>query len=588
MALPDTFIQELKFRSDIADVISGYVNLKKAGRNLVGLCPFHNEKTPSFSVSRENGFFYCFGCGAGGDVITFIKRIENLDYIDSVRFLAKRAGLDMPEDTQDTGITQIRNRVFEANREAARFYYRQLYSPQGKTGLDYLRKRGLSEKTIAHFGLGFSPASGFELTNFLKSKGFTDNELIVANLAVRSKNNRVYDRFFNRVMFPIIDIRGNVIAFGGRIMSDQKPKYLNTSDTPAFNKSTNLFSLQFAKNAANGVLILAEGYMDVIALHQAGFENAVATLGTSLTQEQAIIIKRYCNELIICYDADEAGQKATARAISILKPTGINIRVITIPNGKDPDEFIKAYGEQGPARFRQLIEKSKNDTDYRLFKLQSSFNLDNADERVAYLTEGAKVVASLENDIERDIYISKLSAEHGVDKEAIRRQVGKFRRQNGREQIRRKQQAIQNEMSARNDRINSEKADNLRAANAEEALIATVIYNPDFVDTIISEQTEKLFSTTFNQKVFHCLCRRIRDGQNATLTDIASEFSNDEISRVAKIMAQHPQEPDPATSANEYIKVLENEKQKIRPAQAADLDNETIMQYLQKMKTEKQ
>lgn len=588
VALPDTFIQDLKLRSDIADVISGYVNLKKAGRNLVGLCPFHNEKTPSFNVSRENGFFYCFGCGTGGDVITFIKRIENLDYIDAVRFLAKRAGMEMPEESKNTGMTQVRNRILEANRETARFYYRQLYGPLGTEGLAYLRNRGLTEKTISHFGLGFAPAKGFELVNYLKDKGFSENDLILANLANRSKNGHIYDRFFNRVMFPIIDIRGNVIAFGGRIMTDEKPKYLNTSDTPAFNKSTNLFALQFAKNAANGVLILAEGYMDVIALHQAGFENAVATLGTSLTQEQAVIIKRYCSEVIICYDADEAGQKATARAISILKPTGLNIRVITIPNGKDPDEFIKNFGAQGPDRFRQLIEKSKNDTDYRLFKLKARFNLENADDLVSYLTECAKVIATLDNDIERDVYISKLSTEYNTEKMAIRRLVDKFSQKNWREQSRHEQQQRQNELSARNDRINTEKADNLRAANAEEALIASVIYNPDFADTIFSEQTENLFSTTFNQKVFHCIYTRLKNGMSATLADISSEFSNDEISRIAKIMAQHPQDPAPEQTAREYLSILQDEKQKIKPSQAADLDNDTIMQYMQKMKMKKQ
>lgn len=588
MALPDTFIQDLKLRNDIVDVISSYVNLKKTGRNLVGLCPFHNEKTPSFSVSRENGFFYCFGCGAGGDVITFIKRMENLDYIDAVRFLAKRSGLEMPEDSKNVGITQIRSRIYEANREAARFYYRQLYGAQGKDGLAYLRNRGLTEKTITHFGLGFAPARGFELVDYLKSKGFSESDLILANLAIKSRKGRIYDRFFNRVIFPIIDIRGNVIAFGGRIMTDEKPKYLNTSDTPAFNKSTNLFALQFAKNAANGVLILAEGYMDVIALHQAGFENTVATLGTALTQEQAIIIKRYCKEVIICYDADEAGQKATARAISILKPTGLNIRVITIPNGKDPDEFMRNYGTQGPDRFRQLIEKSANDTDYRLTKLKAQYNLQNADELVSYLTECAKIIAALENSIEQDVYISKLCMEYNTDKFAFKRQVSKFSRQNQREQSRHEQQRQQMELSARGDRINTEKADNLRAANAEEALIASVIYNPDFVDTIFSEETEELFSTTFNKAVFHCIYSRLKSGLGATLSDISSEFSNDEISRIAQIMAHHPPDPAPEQTANEYLSILKDEKQKIKPSQAANLGDDEILQYVQNMKTKKQ
>ncbi|MGN0469479.1 MAG: DNA primase [Acutalibacteraceae bacterium] len=587
MAIPDEFIQELKARTDITDVVSSYVNLKKAGRNMVGLCPFHNEKTPSFSVSQENGFFYCFGCGAGGDVITFIKRIENLDYVDAIKFLAQRAGMTVPEDNKNEGLSKLKNRIYEANREAARFYHKQLYTPQGQKALDYLRKRQLSEKTIIHFGLGYSPPSRFELVNYLKSKGFSGTELIAANLANESRNGNPFDRFSDRVMFPIIDLRGNVIAFGGRIMSDIKPKYLNTSDTPVFNKSRNLFALQFAKNKANGQLILVEGYMDVIALHQAGFENAVATLGTSLTQEQALIIKRYCDEVVICYDADEAGQKATARAISILRPTGLNIKILTVPDGKDPDEYIKSHGEQGSTRFRMLLEKCGNDVEYRLQKLRMSYNTDITQQRVEFLTEAAKVIAALDNSIEQDIYISSLAQELNVEKSAIRQQVARYNRRNTREAAKKEQREISNAMSARNDKINTEKFYNLRAANAEEALIALVIFNPDIANTICSKTSPDKFITSFNRKVYDVVRTRVLEGKDVSPADISGEFSNDEMSQIAKILAAHPREKDPARAAEEYLIVLDEEAEKMTPEQIAQADAQTLMEQLRKMKEKK-
>ncbi len=587
MAISDDFIQELKVRSDIADVISSYVNLKKAGRNLVGLCPFHNEKTPSFSVSRENGFFHCFGCGVGGDVITFIKRIENLDYVDAVKFLAQRAGMEIPEDNKSEGLSKLKNRIYEANREAARFYHKQLYAPSGQNALEYLRKRQLSEKTIIHFGLGYSPPSRFELVNYLKDKGFTSSELIAANLANQSKKGNPFDRFSDRVMFPIIDLRGNVLAFGGRIMSDIKPKYLNTSDTPVFSKSRNLFALQFAKNKANGQLILVEGYMDVIALHQAGFENAVATLGTALTQEQAMVIKRYCDEVVICYDADEAGQKATARAISILRPTGLNIKILTVPNGKDPDEYIKSHGEQGSARFRLLLDKCGNDVEYRLHKLRMSYNIDITEQKVAFLTEAAKIIATLENRIEQDVYISSLSEELNVEKSAVRQQVAKYYRYNIREANKKEQREIQNIMSARNDRINTEKFYNLRAANAEEALIALIIFNPDIANTVYSRILPERFVTSFNRKVFTLLGQRISKGREISLTDISGEFSDDEVSQITKILINHPRETNPVQAAREYIQILEEESEKMTPEQIANADADTLMKQLQKMKEKK-
>ena len=587
MAITEEFKQELKARTDIADVISSYVQLKKSGRNLVGLCPFHNERSPSFSVSRENGFFYCFGCGAGGDAITFIRKIENLDYVDAVRLLAQRAGMTVPENNVNDGMGKLKGRICEANREAARFYHRQLYSPAGKQALDYLRGRGLTEKTIIHFGLGYSPRDRFELTNHLRSKGFSKDEIIQANLANQSKKGNPFDRFSDRVMFPIIDLRGNVIGFGGRIMSDIKPKYLNTSDTPVFNKSRNLFALQFAKNKAKGQLILVEGYMDVIALHQAGFENAVATLGTSLTQEQAMIIKRYCDEVVICYDADEAGQKATQRAIGILRQTGINIRILTVPSGKDPDEFIKSYGDQGSARFRMLLEKSGNDTEYRLSKLRNSYNTDIPEQRAAFLTKAAALVSELENPVEQDVYISKLSHELDVEKEALKRLVNKNNRRSYRESIKDEQFRAQAQMSGINDRMNRDKQFNLKAANAEEAIISLMMNNPDIAQQISKELPPDKFVTGFNRNVYGVLLKRLSAGDDISISDISGEFSEEEMSSITRMMLSHPRDPDPSLAAKEYTEILIEQSERLTPEQAETADYDTIMEELRKLREKK-
>ena len=500
MAFPEGFIQELKMRNDISEVAAPYVTLRRRGRNMVGLCPFHGEKTPSFNIYTENGSFYCFGCGVGGDVISFIMKIENLDYVDAVKFLAQRAGMAMPENTYDDSMSKLKTRIYEANREAARFFYNTLNLPVGKSGLDYLHGRMLSDRTIRHFGLGYADDDWSSLTNHLKSKGFSESELIAANLAVKRRSGGVYDRFSNRVIFPIIDLRGNVIAFGGRIMTDEKPKYLNTSDTPVFKKSENLFSLNNAKNAGTRTLLLCEGYMDVIAVNQAGFNNAVATLGTSLTSEQAMLMKRYADEVIICYDADEAGQKATSRAIPLLRNAGLLVRVLTVPNGKDPDEYIKSQGADGPAAFAALMEKSGNDIDYRLQKLRADYLLDTADGRVGYLEAAAAVIASIQSPIEQDVYASKLCKEFEIDKNAFSEQLKKLSRKRYREDYRKQQQKIRTELSGRGDRIDKDRAKVPRSSSAEEALIVYLIKNPDSASSIEEQITSDQFQNSLMRR----------------------------------------------------------------------------------------
>lgn len=587
MPLPEVFLQELKMRSDISDVVSSYVGLRRSGRNLVGLCPFHNEKTPSFNVYPENGSFYCFGCGVGGDVITFIRRIENLDYMEAVRFLAQRAGLQVPENRVDDGMAKLRARILEINRETARFYHAMLMSEQGRPGLAYLRGRGLTQATIRHFGLGYSPPSRYALVDYLAQKGYQPSEMIQANVAFKGRSGRAVDRFSGRVMYPIIDLRGNVIAFGGRVLTDAKPKYLNTSDTLVFRKSDALFALNFAKNQGSQQLILAEGYMDVIALHQAGFSNAVATLGTALTTDQARLMSRYAKEVVICYDADEAGQKATARAIPMLRDAGLLVKVLNIVGGKDPDEYIRSYGEQGPARFKQLLDACGNDVEYRLAKIRRSCNMESADGRVAYLTGAAELLASLESRMEQEVYAGKLAEEIGIDRSAIMMQVDKNSKKRQRQQQQRQFRAFQQQTAGIGDDINPDKAKNLRAASAEEALLAYLVKYPDRAEEIYGRLPPEKFSTFFNRRVYQVIMGKIMDGKDYSLTDISGEFSVDEIGAIARIFAKHHDASATWKDAQEYINVIEEEHAKLRVEDVAAVPTQSIEAYLAELKAKK-
>ena len=368
MRISDEFLFELRQRCDIEDVVSGYVQLKRRGKNLVGLCPFHNEKTPSFTLYPENGSFYCFGCGAGGEVVSFIRRAENLDFTEAVRFLCDRVGMTMPSDGFDDSLAQKRKRIYEMNREAARFFRECLLGEKGKAALQYYLNRGYTKKTITRFGLGYAPDEWRALITHLREKGYSYEDAYEANLAQKSeKNGKVsfYDNFRNRVIVPIIDARGNVVAFGGRVLDDSKPKYINTSDTPVYKKSLGVFGLNFAKNSQERSLILVEGYMDAIALHQAGFTNSIACLGTALAGEMAHLLSRYADEILLAYDNDEAGHKATERAIGVFSSIGMKIRVIRLSGGKDPDEILKKFGAE---KMRSLIEGAENDIEFALLK----------------------------------------------------------------------------------------------------------------------------------------------------------------------------------------------------------------------------
>ena len=584
MPLPDSFLQELKARSDLVEIASSYVNLKRSGKNMVGLCPFHSEKSPSFNIYPDNGSFYCFGCGVGGDVITFVRRIENLDYMEAVRFLAQRAGLTVPENQADDGMAKLRTRILAINRETARFYYGMLVSEAGEAGRSYFSKRALTSETIRHFGLGYSPPGRFALVDFLERKGFTQQEMVLANVAFQSRSGRAVDRFFGRVMFPIIDLRGNVVAFGGRTLGDDKPKYLNTSDTPVFNKGDMLFALNFAKNHNREKLILCEGYMDVISMHQAGFTNAVATLGTALTPSQARLMSRYAKEVVVSYDSDGPGQKAASRAIPLLRSAGLLVRVLTIEGGKDPDEYIKTYG---PLRFKQMLEACGNDVEYRLGKAKTGCNLQTAEGRVAYLRAAVQVLAALDNKVEREVYAGKVAAETGIETATLLSQAESGNKKLERSRRKQEFREIRRQSAGYRDSVNPEKAEHLRAATAEEAVIAYLMKNPGSAKRLAAALPPEKFITEFNRRVYTGIMGRMKEEKSVSLTDLAAEMSPDEIAYLAGILAKHDGISAEEQDAREYVDVILQENESRILGSAADAPPGEIESYLQKLKQRK-
>lgn len=574
MALGEEFLSELRMRTDIENLISSYVVLKRRGKTLVGLCPFHNEKTPSFTVYSESQSFYCFGCGSGGDAVTFLRKIENLDYIDAVKALADKAGMTMPDEGgYDKTISDKRRRILEANRAAARYFHSCLMAPEGREALEYLLRRGLTKKTIASFGLGFAPNSWHSLIDHMRSLGFTRQELVSANLANESiKNDRknVYDNFRNRLMFPVIDIRGNVVAFGGRVLDDSKPKYINTSDTLVYKKGQGIFALNLAKNGnSERKLILAEGYMDVIALHQAGFTNAVACLGTALTKEQAGIIARYADEVILSYDNDGAGQAAATRAIQIFSKTGIKIRVLSLSGGKDPDEIIKNHG---PERFRALLQGAANDTEYKILKARNKYDVSTDDGKVSFLNEATDVLSFISNSIEREVYASRLSGELNISKEAILCEAERKYKANRRKSEKAQFRQIQRDSQPSNDPVNPDRTKSPLGAKAEDVLLATIMKNPDFLEKIDDIQPEE-FITSFNARVFAFLRDRIKQNLPLDLSYFSGSFTPEEMGRIALLQTMSFTVSNTVAECSDCIKTIRREKAnmiKVDPAGASD------------------
>lgn len=533
MPLNDRFLQDLRSKLDIEEVISPYVNLKRRGKTYVGLCPFHSEKTGSFTVYPDTQSFYCFGCRAGGDAVSFIRRIENLDYVEAVKYLASSVGMPMPEDGFDDTLSKKRLRILSANREAAKFYHGILTSEKGKVGLEYFSKRGLTASTIAHFGLGFAPDEWTALTDHLRKLGYSYQEMVDASLAVKSsKSGRYFDFFRNRVMFPIIDVQGNVIAFGGRVMDDSKPKYRNSGDTLVFKKGTCIYGLNFAKNDNNGSLIIGEGYMDVISLHQAGFTNAVAGLGTALTENQAKLLSRYASERIyICYDSDGPGQKAAQSAISVLSATGTELRIILMDAGKDADEIIRSYGRE---RYKTYLDNACSVSEYQLMGAKSNFDLSTDAGKVSFL-ESACEILSRRDGIERDVYASRLASELNVSKEAILDKIKVYASRNRRREQSESSKDLTKKMTDFTDSNNPERSKNLRAARAEEVILSSFMRNPDFYIKLRDELKADDFVTSFNRRLFEAVSSVIDRGENADIIYFSYYFNPQEMSTVTRI-----------------------------------------------------
>lgn len=564
MALSEVFLQELKFKTDIEDIISTYVTLRKNGSTSKGLCPFHNEKTPSFTVYNDTQSFYCFGCGAGGDAVTFIKKIENLDYIDAVKLLAQRAGLQMPDDNSyDDSLSKKRRRVLEINRETAKFYYSYLISPQGRVGLDYFLNRGLSMNTIKRFGLGFAPDEWDSLLKHLKSKGYRPSEMVEAGVVKIGRNNNYYDTFKNRVMTPIIDVRGNVIAFGGRVLDDSKPKYINTSDTIVYKKTNELFALNLAKDSGKDNLILCEGYMDVIAMHQAGFTNAVAGCGTALTNEQVRLISRYAKEVILAYDADEAGQKALNKAVSLFKQTDVKVKIPALVGGKDPDEIIKKYGRD---KFKGMLDGASNDTEFALLEIRKKYNVTTSQGKIDFLNDALKVLAGV-SPIEQDIYISRLSDELSVDKSSIKIQLDSYMKKRAYRQRRSEYKTIVDNSIRDNQRKSYDENVSIRQIKAEERIVGLLLRYPDCVN-LAREFDKQILSSAFIKKVFAEIVKRLDAQLDIDLIHFSAVLTSDELGRLSGIIARTRESKDAKKEFKDCISIIQNEYDKniIKPS----------------------
>ena len=531
-------IDEILLRNDIESLISGYIPLKRAGTNLKGLCPFHNEKTPSFVVYPADNSFFCFGCGVGGNAITFIRQIERLDYPDAVEFLAKRAGITIVRDNDREQYRPksaiSKDRLRQMNVDAAKYFHAMLFAdnPDSREALRYFtEQRRLSLATIKHFGLGYAP-NGFDNTiKYLLSKGYTREEMSEGFLAMKSEKGGYYDAFRNRVMFPIIDTAGSVIAFGGRVMDDSKPKYRNSTDTPVFKKSYNLFALNFARMTCSEEIILCEGYMDVIALHAAGFTNAVATLGTAITAEQARLMKRYTKKVIICYDADEAGQKATQKAIRLLEEVGLSVSVIRIPGSKDPDEYIKTFGNE---KFREVIQGSKTRFEYELDNIMAKFDINLPQDKINALRETENLISGVYSKAEQDIYINTVSKMFGVKYENIRQDIDKIMRKKQYTKKKEEAEKIKQSKVGYADRVNPDYMKEPEIAANEENVLGLLLLYPEHRKKVREQSllTVDDFFTDFGKRVFDYA---IKLGTEDSCEDINLLFSDVETGRITKM-----------------------------------------------------
>lgn len=571
MAFPSAFLDELNNRNPIEEVVGQYVALTRKGSNLFGLCPFHGEKTASFSVAPEKGIFYCFGCHKGGGVINFIMEIENLGYPDAVRFLAKRAGLEVPEDGTNQMQYKKKERLWALCKESARFFNEQLRSPNAEEVRAYIARRGLSRATVTRFGLGFAPNAWSTLLDAMTAKGFTKEELYDAGLVLQNREKGTfYDRFRNRLMFPIIDVRGNVIGFGGRVMDDSKPKYLNSPETLIFNKRRNLFAMNIVKKSKQGFIILTEGYMDAIALHQYGFDCAVASLGTSLTQEHADMLSKYTNEIVLTYDGDAAGQNATQRAIPMLEKAGLRVKVLRMQGAKDPDEFLKKFGAD---RFKLLLDGSENQAEYRLRSLRMRFDLSTDEQKVEFAKQAAELISSYSTAVEREIYGVRAAEMAGLTPEVMKLEISRaFKRRVSTEKKTQQKRDLEI-AAARQPRARELHYDNVRSAMAEEGVLRMLLREPALFDRIAGLMEEE-FSVPMFGRVFSVWKQRHFEGLSPELVCLAEGLSSAEMSHLTGVL-QKQDAPLSDDAFDDCVRIIREEH---RHAQVSDASGLRAMQ----------
>jgi len=562
LAIPDSFLDELVGRTDITELVGGYVKLtKRSGGNIFGLCPFHSEKTPSLAVNSDKQIYYCFGCGKGGGAINFIMEIDNVSFRDAVEILARRAGMTVPESGTSDEIAAKRRRILELNRDAARFYHELLSSKLAYEARDYLAKRRISKSIATRFGIGAAPDAWSMLLDTMTKRGYTRQELIDAGLARSSRNeNGFYDVFRNRIMFPVIDVRGGVIGFSGRILGDGEPKYLNSPDTLVFNKSRNLFALNLAKKTKSGMLILAEGNIDVVALHQAGFDCSVASLGTALTSDQARLMARYTEKAVLAFDSDEAGRRATLRAIPLLEKTGMTVKVINMGESKDPDEFLEKHGADA---FRVLIERSENHIEYKLHEIRNRFDLTLDEGRLSYLTSATELISELLSEPEREIYGARVAREAGISPESVKNEVQKKLKSKTARQKRDFEKQVTRPAVTIQPDDRSLKYTNEGSAVAEEGIIRCLVRDPALMRAIIDKGfSREEFTSPYLAKVYDTVSRRITEGRDTGEALIMSELEANEASRLAVILQRPESLPHSEKAMHEYIEKIRTEKLK--------------------------
>ena len=580
MAFPAAFIDELVARNPIEDVVGQYVSLRRSGSNLFGLCPFHGEKTASFSVAPDKGMYYCFGCHKGGGSINFMMELEGLSYPDAVRALAKRVGMEVPEDEQYQSRYRAQERLWALHKEAARFFHGKLYAPEGKAALEYAVGRGMPKSTLTTFGIGYAPDTWTGLVDALRQKGYTDEELKDSGLVtVSKKSGNLFDRFRDRLMFPIIDVRGNVIGFGGRIMNNKDPdaaKYLNSPETLIFNKRKNLFALNLAKKSKQGYLILVEGYMDAIALHQYGFDCAVASLGTALTEDGATLLSKYTDQVVLIYDGDNAGQRAAQRAIPILEKAGLQVKVLQMRDAKDPDEFLKKFGAD---KFKILLEESSNRVEYQLAAIHKKYDLREDDQRVKYTAEAAELICTLAGAVQREVYGHRVAEVAKISYDAMKLEIDKaYKRRLAREKKKQEQIDL---APAKNlqPKSRSIRYDNIKSAMAEEAVLALILKEPALIGQV-GDLKHHDFSSPLLGTVFYQLLDRYHRSLEISLA-VLEDFSAEEMSHLAGILLRQDG-PVNETALLDCIAIIRAEHQAGSVASDDDL-----LAYRNKLKDKK-